>query len=168
MILLGQKGSVVNSFAISFFPPGEAFWLLEYIAVDEDSRNAGVGKALFDETLRRARLRKPNATLLIEVDQPEDGVEITHESARPYQFYRSMMCRRVHELAYILPLDTDPAPAPMMLLTHSTPPLTEVTRAELQRWLSVIYEQVYQKRRTDPRIAKMLADTANTIPCISL
>jgi GNAT superfamily N-acetyltransferase len=161
--LLAQDADSVVGFSISFVSVGESFCLLEYIAVDRGYRNHGVGSGLFEETVLAIRRENGVIPILLEVDSdrgPGADQELRH---RRQNFYRRLGCRRIAGCAYILPLPGQQPPPQMDLFVHVYEPAQPIPRASLERWLKVIYQEVYGCSADDPRISLMLAGVADPV-----
>ena len=153
-ILAASNEAGVIGFAMSFFPEGQDFWLLEYMAVDARARSSGVGVALFRAALSAGRNHGP---CVLEVDQPGAPVSATNDPAARLRFYAREGCRRVEGLSYILPLDVGGQPPPMHLLVHGLRDQASLPAATLRRWISTIYTDVYSCTAHDARIDRMMS-----------
>jgi GNAT superfamily N-acetyltransferase len=161
LVQVADRAGRVIGFSISWNPPEEDFWLLEYMAVVPDERGRQVGKTLFQ---RACAMPDPGNVGLVEIDQSHD-----ERTSRRLRFYARLGCRRVGDLSYILPLRTHGEPPPMMLL--SVPfygPTSYISRETVQRALERIYESVYHQRPDDPRIAQMLSGVTVHVPLVDL
>jgi GNAT superfamily N-acetyltransferase len=143
-------GAEVAGFAIWFIPPAEPFALLEYLAVAEAHRGAGVGS-----TLVKRRLADAQRTVIAEVES-ECAEGDPSEQQRRIGFYRRLGFQRVVGLAYQLPLRVAGIPPPMDLFLHRPDPPTPLPRRTLRRWVQVIYTRVYAQDAADPRIEQMM------------
>jgi len=154
--LLAQDRDTVVGFSISFVAAAESFCLLEYMAIDESYRCHGVGSELFRATTSAVRGEHGATPILLEVDSDREVTADQELRRRRQNFYRQLGCRQIVDCAYILPLPgEDPAPE-MDLFVHVPEPKPAIPRANLQRWLEVIYREVYARCADDPRIAVML------------
>lgn len=154
--LLAQDRDTVVGFSISFEAAAESFCLLEYMAVDKSYRGHGVGSALFKATTSAVRGEHGAMPILLEVDSDRELAGDQELRRRRRNFYRRLGCRHIADCAYIMPLaGEDPAPE-MDLFVHAPEPTPAIPRAKLQRWLEVIYREVYARSADDPRIAMML------------
>jgi len=151
--------------AALFAPPGELFALLEYLAVDEAARGAGVGAELFRAVVGATADAGTARWLLIEVDADvcDDPADL-HQQRRRQAFYRRLGCRRVAGVTYELPLRS-PAkhPPPMHLFVHDVGAGPVISRADLAHALRVVYRDVYGQPADDPRIDAMLAGVPDPI-----
>jgi ribosomal protein S18 acetylase RimI-like enzyme len=160
LILAATRGQAVVGVAIAFFPGGEDFWLLEYIATAPAERGRGTGEQL----VREASLAAHGRTGLVEVDEPAGDPETV--AARRLRFYRRLGCRRVGELHYLLPLRTHGVPPAMMLLAFASEAIASIPARMIERWLRIIYAQVYGQSPDDPRIAGMVHELPADMPLI--
>ena len=87
-------------------------------------------------------------------------------AARRQRFYRRLGCRKVADLHYLLPLRTHGVPPPMVLLALAPETVTSIPAMTVERWLRVIYVQVYAQRPDDPRIPEMIASLPAGAPLI--
>ena len=150
-VLLAKGGGRVIGFSILFLPAGEPFALLEYLAVRPEERSGGVGAELFRRSL-------PERSVLVEVDSVRSSDRTINQ--RRISFYRRLGCRRIEGLSYILPLPGSPE---MDLMIHMRPVSDHVSKFELERWLKVIYRDVYGCSPEDPRIGCMMATVSDPV-----
>lgn len=163
MALVSITDAIVSGFSISYFPDNAEFWLLEYMAVASPIRSSGLGAAIFNETYRAGAMRSCGAIMLLEVDQPGGSTNASNDTAARFRFYRRMGCRQIAGLNYVLPLKSNGAPPPMMLLTYSLPSVNTVSKSKIKNWLTILYGDVYHCSRTDVRIAAMTAHLPETL-----
>ena len=130
---------------------GNMISLLEYMAVDEERRGAGVGAQLYNHA-RQAAGRRP---LLVEVDSDLEPSPDQDIRARRISFYRRLGCRRLIGLDYRMPLPGfEPAPS-MALLVDGLPEAEEVLASQVEGWLIDIYEAGYQAPPNHPLLRLM-------------
>jgi GNAT superfamily N-acetyltransferase len=154
----------VTGFSILFLPPAEGFALLEYMAVAPERRNHGVGSELFKQTVKRAVMAKGRSLpILLEVDSDREECSDQRIRTRRQQFYRRLGCVRASGLHYILPLPGQGPVPEMDLMVYSAEPLRQLPKAELERWLTTIYRDVYHCPSDDPRIVQMLHDVSDPV-----
>lgn len=157
-VLLARSDGRVVGFSILFLPAREPFCLLEYMAVDAGHRSGGVGAALFRHGLRIDRIT------ILEVDSdraPSPEPPEQDPCRRRQAFYRRLGCRRVEGLSYVLPLEAHGAPPEMDLLVHAPPDVESLPKLRLERWLKVVYQEVYGCPPGDLRIRRMLEPVAD-------
>lgn len=153
-LLLARRSGRIVGFSVVFLPRHEPFALLEYMAIQEAERSGGIGAELF----RRSLLDRP---VLLEVDSDQSGDwAINH---RRILFYRRLGCRRVEGLSYILPLPLEGPPPEMDLMIHVPPATDRLSKSELERWLKVIYRDVYGCSADDFRIDQMMESVADPV-----
>lgn len=157
-ILLLKKSGTVIGFSVLFIPAGESFCLLEYMAVHSAFRNKGCGRELFLRTFHKAFSSGGAVCGLLEVDSEGERSRDRETRRRRVRFYRSMGCLRIEDLSYILPLPGEGPPPQMDLMAYLPDSRPLLDRCELERWLRVIYEQVYCCSPDDSRIGQMLKD----------
>jgi hypothetical protein len=166
-VTLLQKQCQTIGFSILFTASEEGLGLLEYMAVAAEHRNAGSGRKLFLQTMNAATL--PGSVplfVLLEVDSVRESGPDLRLRDRRQQFYRRLSCRRVEDLRYILPLHGE-GPAPEMdLFLYKSGGMGAVSKAELKRWLGVIYQRVYNCSPDDPRIEQMLKPVSDPIQLV--
>ena len=150
-VLAAERDGAVAAFAISYVPSDRDFWLFEYAATLPLERGQGIGARLF----RQAGVTAGKGRIgLVEVDSESDGA---HEAAgRRLRFYARLGCRVVRGLNYLLPLRTHGVPPPMLLLALAPSGMTNVPRDAIERWLRLLYVDVYYQNADDPRIAEMV------------
>ena len=157
IFLLKRSGSVIG-FSMLFLPQEETFALLEYMAIAEEHRNAGLGGDIFRRTIQTSGLSRkdnPRPTLL-EVDSDREQTTDRELRARRLQFYRRLGCLRFAGLHYILPLSGEGPVPEMDLMIYPASNQREIPKRALERWLSVIYQRVYNCSPDDARITRML------------
>ncbi|MGE5818692.1 MAG: GNAT family N-acetyltransferase [Deltaproteobacteria bacterium] len=164
--LLVQDGDSVVGFSASFVTVGESFCLLEYMAVDKRYRGRGIGSELFKETGHAIHRVHGAFPILLEVDSDREPCADQKLRRRRQYFYRSLGCRRIAGCAYMLPLPGEEPPPEMDLFVQVPQPATTIRRASLQRWLKVIYQEVYGCSADDPRIPLMLDGVPDPIQLI--
>ena len=162
-LLLAQDDSSVVGFSIVFVASSESFCLLEYMAVDKSYRGRGVGSELFEETVGIVYRSRGLIPVLLEVDSDNEPSPDQAERQRRQNFYRRLSCRRIADCAYILPLPGESAPPEMDLFVYVPEPAPTIRRASLERWLKLIYRDVYGCSADDRRIAIMLDGVSDPI-----
>jgi GNAT superfamily N-acetyltransferase len=154
-VIVAETDGKVCGFATLFLPTdNDNSALLDYLAVDSEVRNIGVGSCL----LRSCLAKIGDRPMLIEVETIGDPPDPTR--LRRQQFYHHHGCQRIAGVPYILPIPTTGKP-PMELMIANAP--AEFQRADLARWMTAIYTQVYSCASDDPRLAEMLANTPSTL-----
>jgi ribosomal protein S18 acetylase RimI-like enzyme len=165
-LLLAQDGSSVIGFSIVFVAGGESFCLLEYMAVDKSYRGRGVGSELFEETVGVVHRSHGPIPIWLEVDSDREPSPDQVQRRRRQNFYRRLGCRRLTDCAYILPLPGESAPPEMDLFVYVPGPVPTIRRAKLERWLKLIYRDVYGCSADDYRIAIMLDGVSDPIELV--
>jgi GNAT superfamily N-acetyltransferase len=169
-VWLAKDGDLGRGFSVLFVPASGGFALLEYMAVAPDQRNHGLGAELFRQTVREAVTPEGRPLpLVLEVDSAREGSSDRALRTRREQFYRRLGCLRLAGLRYLMPLAGQGEPPEMDLLVHPAepagrPPRHEVARSEVERWLEIIYRDVYHCAPDDPRLARMLATLPDPVP----
>ena len=165
-LLLAQDDSSVVGFSIVVVAGGESFCLLEYMAVDKSYRGRGVGVELFEETVGTIYKEHGAIPILLEVDSDREPSPDRVERRRRQNFYRRLGCRAIANCAYILPLPGKNAPPEMDLFVYVPGPAPTIRRAKLERWLKLIYRDVYGCSADDCRIAIMLDGVSDPIELV--
>ena len=165
-LLLAQDDSTVVGFSIVYVAAGESFCLLEYIAVDKSHRGGGVGSELFEETVGVVYRSHGAIPVLLEVDSDREPSPDQEQRRRRQNFYLRLGCRRIADCAYILPLPGENAPPEMDLFVYVPEPAPTMRRAKLERWLKLIYRDVYGCSADDRRIAIMLDGVSDPIELV--
>lgn len=155
-VLLARRNGRIVGFSVLFLPSRERFALLEYMAIQETDRNGGIGAELFRRSI------PGDIPLLLEVDSDLSGDDraVNH---RRILFYRRLGCRRVEGLSYILPLPLEGPPPEMDLMIHAPTMVDHLPKSEVERWLKVIYRDVYGCPPEDPRIVRMMEPVADPV-----
>jgi GNAT superfamily N-acetyltransferase len=162
-LLHAQADSSAVGFSIVFVAGGESFCLLEYMALDKSYRGRGVGAELFEATVGTVYKERGAIPILVEVDSDREPSPDRVERRRRQNFYRRLGCRRITDCAYILPLPGENAPPEMDLFVYVPGPAPTIRRAKLERWLKLIYRDVYGCSADDRRIAIMLDGVSDPI-----
>jgi ribosomal protein S18 acetylase RimI-like enzyme len=162
-LLLAQDDNSVVGFSIVFVACSESFCLLEYMAVEKSHRGGGLGSELFEETVAAIYRSDGDIPILLEVDSDREPSPDQIQRRRRQNFYRRHGCRRIAGCNYILPLPGENAPPEMDLFVYLSAPAPTIGRAELERWLKLIYRDVYGCSADDPRIAIMLDSVPDPI-----
>jgi ribosomal protein S18 acetylase RimI-like enzyme len=162
-ILLLKRNDVVVGYSVLFTPAGASFRLLEYMAINADFRNRGLGGKLFRRTFRDLAAGGGAVCGLVEVDSDREDSPDREIRRRRQEFYRRLGCLRVDRLAYVLPLKAAGPPPEMDLLILPAGRREPIARRQLARWLESIYVEVYDCAPADPRIAAMLTTVADPI-----
>ncbi|HEY1985509.1 MAG TPA: GNAT family N-acetyltransferase [Terracidiphilus sp.] len=155
-----HHGAVVGFTISNCFLDSDAA-LLEYMAVAVDHRNRGIGKSLFQATVNFPALAP--RTVLIEVDSNLVAAPDAADCTRRKAFYRSLGCREIERLSFLMPRVSSTLPPPMELLVYRNRLPQSIEKARLLRWLRDCYVQVYQAPPNDPRIDAMLSPLPDTI-----
>jgi GNAT superfamily N-acetyltransferase len=165
-LLLAQDDSSVVGFSIVFVASSESFCLLEYMAVDKSYRGRGVGSELFEETVGVVYRSHGAIPVLLEVDSDREPSPDQAQRRRRQNFYRRLSCQAIADCAYILPLPGENAPPEMDLFVYVPEPGPTIRRAKLERWLQLIYRDVYGCSADDHRIAVMLDGVSDPIELV--
>lgn len=162
-ILLKDEGCVAG-LSILFLPRSDAFGLLEYMAVAAWGRNRGWGNELFRHSVQAAAQQRGRPLpLLLEVDSDREDSADRALRVRRQQFYRRLGCLRVANLAYVLPLPGPTPPPEMDLFVYPAGELATLRKADLERWLKLVYQDVYNCSPQDPRIGRMLQAVSDPV-----
>ncbi len=164
--LLSHEDKTVIAFSILFVAADENFCLLEYMAVDPRHRGHGVGSKLFEDTLKSVHREHDSMPILIEVDADRECCAEESVRRRRQRFYRRLGCRRIADCAYILPLPGEDPPPEIDLLVYPPQRGPAIRRASLERWLQVIYRDIYGCSADDYRIPIMLRRVPDPIELV--
>jgi len=163
-VLVMKRNNQVIALSMIFLPDSEAFGLLEYMAVKDDFRNQGLGGELFRRSMKSALTAKGRSVpVLLEVDSDREECIDRKLRARRQQFYRRLGCLRLAGLHYILPLPGKGSLPQMDLMIYPADNLQSIPKSELERWLEVIYQGVYNCSPGDPRIKQILRDVSDSV-----
>ena len=165
-ILILKRDELIVGFSVVFVPRDESFCLLEYMAIDSAFRNIGLGRQLFSRTVDFISASVGKIPVLLEVDSDREPAPDQSLRGRRQRFYRRLNCRRIDRLPYFLPLPGESPPPQMDLLVYFPGHLPVVHKAQLRRWLTQIYHDVYDRPVDDPQIAHMLATVPDPIEFI--
>ncbi|HEY6251295.1 MAG TPA: GNAT family N-acetyltransferase [Candidatus Angelobacter sp.] len=163
-VLVIKRGGQVKGFSILFLPRSRSFGLLEYMAVVREERNRGLGAEIFRRSMEHAWTREGQAVpILLEVDSDREPSLDQKLRTRRQQFYHRLGCLRIAGLDYILPLPGEGPPPEMDLMIYPAGNLRQIPKADLEKWLETIYQDVYRCSPDDPRIGKMLANLPEAV-----
>jgi len=165
-ILLLKRADAVIGFSIVYSPPNEQFCLLEYMAIHAAHRNLGLGRQLFRHTFEDIAHRFGPVYGLLEVDSDREPSADQPMRKRRQQFYRRLGCLRIRDLSYLLPLPGQEEPPQMDLMILQSSLLPPPNRQQLEHWLRVIYNNVYDCPADDPRIAQMMAPVEHSVSLV--
>jgi hypothetical protein len=126
-----------------------------------------VGSELFEQTVGTVYRSDGAIAILLEVDSDRELSPDQVQRRRRQNFYRRLGCRRIADCAYILPLSGENAPPEMDLFVYIPKPAPTIRRGELERWLKLIYRDVYGcSSADDRRIAIMLDGVSDPIELV--
>jgi ribosomal protein S18 acetylase RimI-like enzyme len=162
-VLLVKRPPAVVGFSVVYVPKDEPFCLIEYMAIDREYRNAGIGTNLFRNTVRTVHSERGDIPILLEVDSEREPSNDRISRKARKQFYRKRGCLQVDGLSYRLPLLDQGAPPKMDLMIYSSRPGISIRKTELELWLRAIYQKVYSCSSHDPRIDQMLTHITDPI-----
>jgi ribosomal protein S18 acetylase RimI-like enzyme len=163
-ILLLRRQNQVIGFSVLFLPQSENFGVLEYMAIADAYRNQGLGGELFRQAMEAARLARQGqpGPMLLEVDSDREESPDQELRRRRQQFYRRLGCAMISGLHYIMPLPGVGPPPEMDLFIYGKD-RRQISKAELEKWLKIIYQGIYNCPPEDPRIGEMLAGVSDPI-----
>lgn len=72
-------GEKINAYAFLAISDDNKFMLLDYFAVERELRNQGIGEVCLNMIAERL---KPNSTIIIEVEDPENNTDKSYKSLR--------------------------------------------------------------------------------------
>jgi len=165
-ILLLKSAHAVIGFSIVYSPFNEQFCLLEYMAVHAGYRNMGLGRELFLHTFEHITQRCGPVYGLLEVDSDKEPSADQPMRKRRQQFYRRLGCLCIRDLSYLLLLPGEGEPPQMDLMVFQPSLLPPINRRQLEHWLRVIYNNVYDCPADDPRIAQMMASVEDSVSLV--
>jgi hypothetical protein len=146
-VLSFGQGREADAFAI-LYRPREPFVLIEYLAVDANVRDGGLGS----EVVERIAERHCGRALIVEVE--DDIGEAEGQAAARKRFYRKLHFGLIEGLQYRMPQVADTAPPPMHLMIRGAG--EAITKATLARWLIDIFSGVYAVRNPSATVEYML------------
>lgn len=165
-IVLAKRQSVVIGFSVLFIPPEESFCLLEYMAIDAAYRNAGAGAELFRRSVKNMVSERGDIPALLEVDSDREECADRVMRRKRQDFYRRLGCSCIDGLSYLLPLPGEGPPPQMDLMVYLSTRPRVIRRQELEHWLKVVYQRVYNCSTHDPRIALMMESVADPVKLV--
>jgi ribosomal protein S18 acetylase RimI-like enzyme len=154
LFLVAIEKGVVIGFSITLCFSGCDACLLEYMAVDANRRNHGVGQFLFTEVTKRPELS--GRFLLMEVDSDKKPTEDSVDRRRRKNFYRRLGCKEIEGLNYLMPQISVVTPPDMAILAFNKSMPASIELPMLRQWLQCCYVEVYGQGPNDPRIEHML------------
>jgi GNAT superfamily N-acetyltransferase len=153
---ISDRIDAVVGFAIALCLPNTDACLLEYMAIEHDHRNRGIGQLLFREVLARPEIA--GRFLLAEVDSDKLPCPDRAERTRRKAFYHRLGCGEIAGLSYLMPPVSTATPPPMDILVHHPDSPEYLSKNLLKAWLTACYTEVYGMAAGDPRIAAMLCE----------
>lgn len=152
-VVVMKSGEEVLSFLIVFMSLNQDVGLLEYMATARQSRNQGLGAAMFKKAAEIAGTRP----LLVEVDSEREDSPDREMRIRRKNFYFRAGCQQIEGLDYLMPRVDGAKPPTMDLLYYwkecGAPPGQNLIRC----WLKTVYAEVYQRPSNDPAIEWMMS-----------
>jgi ribosomal protein S18 acetylase RimI-like enzyme len=154
LFLTASLDRAIVGFAIlCMFPQSNAAHL-EYMAVAEPWRGQGIGRSLFRQI---AEMREISTrSLIVEVDSDKLPSPSQAGNTRRKLFYRSLGCKEVAGLHYLMPPVSSSSPPPIDLMVYRNPLADKIAKAQLREWLQAIYVNIYSVPASDLRIDRML------------
>ncbi len=135
--------------------------LLEYLAVQPESRGHGIGRWLLLQVLHS--VDTTTCPLLIETESDREHSPDQALRQRRKQFYRAAGAREVIGLRYLMPAVSTLLPPPMQLMLFAQPMPASLPKQRLHPWLAALYSEVYRQPPNDSRLAEMLRDLPEAI-----
>lgn len=154
-VLLARRNGVVIGFSILFIPSRESFGLVEYMAIDRPYRDMGAGSELFRHSVHAVVSNRGDIPILLEVDSDREASADQVMRRRRQLFYRRLGCLRIDRLSYLLPLPGEGSPPEMDLFVYVLDKSRIIRKSELEHWLRVLYQEVYNVSPKDARILRM-------------
>lgn len=145
-------------FCVMYHPKNDNFFLLEYMAIEENQRDSGIGSLLLAYSIEQLFKTHGERTLLVEIDAPLCSLEKQEIHQKREQFYRRFGFLKIDPFNYVLALKSDELPPPMKLLVYDLN-VDSISKATLLHWLERLYVDVNDCSIHDPRIAQMLHNT---------
>ena len=165
-VILLKRNTVTIGFSMLFTPAKESFCLLEYMAVHSAYRNIGLGSKLFLHTLKDVVSNGGTVHCLLEVDSDREQSADQEIRRRRQLFYKKLGCFRIDGLTYVLPLPGEGPPPQMDLMVYSPDSQPLIRKPQLEHWLKVIYNQVYNCSPNDPRIVHMMEAVGDPVTLV--
>ncbi len=164
-VIVANRAGLTVGFCVLFLPCRVPFGLVEYIGVDASRRGGSIGSTMMAYALDYAST-SGHDTMLFEVESDRAPGAEQRNRQRRQTFYRQLGCRRLDQLAYLLPLETDPPPPPMDLFVWREKESVPVAGAMLREWLTLLYVHVYDGSASHPRIDLMMAPMSDPVALI--
>lgn len=143
-LYVADMNNTFLGFAILWNFESNEILFLDYLAVDENYRNQGIGKFLMAKLIDEASENKYR--LLIEIENPNEGGNLEERNSR-YEFYKRFGFKHIAFVDYMLPPLNGSDPTSMFLLT-----LPEIFIEEKDKLCSIIkelYAKVYNRLDDD-------------------
>ncbi len=156
-VIRNELNEIVG-FTMFFTDPPLKFSLLEYMAVDQKFRSAGLGSKLLAESFEHCFKIANIKQVIIELDSPQEACADQKIREKRFQFYARLGCKEIDGLNYILPLPGEGALPQMILLMYEKVDSKEISSSELQQVVSKIYTEVYDCSPSDPRLSQMFPE----------
>lgn len=152
-------------FCVMYHPLNEDFFLLEYMAINEEQRGLGVGSFLLRHSIEQLFSTQGTRALLVEIEASSSSTKKPNVNQKRELFYRGLGFLKIDPFNYILPLKSDEMPPPMKLLVYY-PQVSSLSKKMLHLWILKLYVDVYESSCDDIRISQMFHNTPSTLTLI--
>ena len=153
LLFAGRINDHIVCMCLIFDFKNSPFILLDYFAVSPVARVMGTGSKFMNFLIER--LIGKNRFLVMEVEHPEFGNNVTERRAR-IKFYERSGAWILHNTRYLLPPLTDLSEPVEMQLMFLPKPVRQFSDLEIKDLILTIYREVYNRQESDPVLLSFL------------
>jgi len=166
-LIMVKKNRSVAGFSLLCPFPDLNFGLLDYMAVQKDQRNRGIGSKLFAKTFEFLKQGIPSSFLLLEVEDPAFGSPSERVARlRRLRFYQRLGVKAVTNFRYLMPPMAGNSPTNMLLMVYTGNNLVALNSQSLAHIVTAIYFNIYERDEDDPYLGQMLENIPDSIVLI--
>ncbi|HIK29071.1 MAG: GNAT family N-acetyltransferase [Oscillatoriaceae bacterium SKW80] len=159
-LLVGKWEDKVNCMALLYELKNEEFILLEYLGTDANYRSKGLGSKMMGYISKV--VEKLQKTLIIEVENPNFGKN-REEKERRIRFYKRVGAKLLKGVRYVVPPLDGSEPIEMNLMFLPNYGNGKIPGAMLQEVIAQIYEEIYNRPRSDQLLQSFINDISETV-----
>jgi GNAT superfamily N-acetyltransferase len=162
-LFIAQDNSSVIGISLLYIFKKLKVALLDYMAVSTRYQRKGIGKALFEFTIKKCSCYVSGIIgLLIEV-QKENGANLKENNRRKrrIKFYTQLGVKVLNGVNYLLPSQNEGNLEEMYLMMRPLVKIDSLSKVFVFRYISAIYSTIYKYENND-----LLAKLFGTMPTI--
>lgn len=164
-MIIYKKNNATIAFSLIYIFKDEKFALFDYMAVEKNHRNKGVGSKLFNHTCEFAfdKLKDDNSLIILEVEDPKHGnnPEENILRKRRIELYHRLGAKIIEKIKYFLPPLSEKKPTIMIIMALSKNNLKKINKEYLVEILTTIYSNIYNRGTDDKYLNQMINTIKN-------